>query len=120
MTTAFSATLIHGPVYLGPNWKMAAYKIQMASSYSSGGDTADLSGEFDYVFGAALQVSGVVDDHGYKLDVVGGTYDSTYCGYPAAAVKICAHNSAGSAAAFAESSGDLSSISDAILIVHGI
>ena len=119
MATAFSATKLTAD-FVGTNYKRGVYKIQMPNPTTSGGDTWDISGEFDFVQGMSMNVSGAVGDLGYKYGLVGGTYSSTGLGYPAATVKIVAHQSAGSNAAMDEADGvDLSAVNDGLATVWG-
>jgi hypothetical protein len=119
MATVFAATKLTAD-FVGTNYKRGVYKIQMPNPTTSGGDTWDISGEFDFVQGFSMNISGVVTDNAYKYSLVGGTFSSAGLGYPAATVKIVAHQSAGSAAAMAEASSvDLSAVDDAIATVWG-
>ena len=120
MATAFAATLVSGPEVIGIDNKLAIYQIQMPSSTTSGGDTCDVSGSLTYVRGGSMNISGVKTDLGYKYGIVGGTINSTYYGYPAATIKVIAHQSAGANSAMDEAaSADLSAVNDALLTVWG-
>ena len=121
MTTAFAATLRVGGDFVSINYKRAIYQIQMPDSVTAGGETCDVSGEFDFVQGGSMNISGVVTDLAYKYGIVGGTIDTTYYGYPAATITVCSHQSAGSNAAMDEANAvDLSAVNDALLTVWGV
>jgi hypothetical protein len=115
MATAFAATLIHGPAMAGPDLKIATYSIQWPSSYTAGGETMNVSGEFDFVYSvSAPTVEVVADSDGMdSVVLIGGTYDSTDKGYPAATVKLAGYNGG------TEVSGDISTIASYIVTVFG-
>jgi hypothetical protein len=123
MTTAFSGTLLSS-FNIGPNMKIAKYKLQLPDSWTAAGVDWDLSAEFDYVFGAVFGVSGAVTDTGTKLSLFGTvstSADKSKGGIASASVKIGSHNSAGSAAAFAATADavDLSAVNDLTVLVFG-
>jgi hypothetical protein len=123
MSTAFAATLLSSH-NIGPNMKVAKYSLQLPSSWTAAGVAWDLSGNFDYVFGAVFGVSGAVGDTGTKLSLFGTvstSADKSKGGIAAASVSIGSHNSAGSAAVFAATADavDLSAVNDLTVIVFG-
>jgi hypothetical protein len=101
MTVAFAATKRRGACFAG-NLKFGIYQLTMPTSTTSGGDTCDISGDFDFIQGASINLNDAVDELAYKYSVVGGTLDTTHYGYPAATIKVVAHQSKGSNAAMDE------------------
>jgi hypothetical protein len=122
MTTAFAATKLES-VNLGPNLKLAVYRLQLPDSWTAAGVAWDLSSEFDYVFSAQFGSSGAITDHGRKYSIFGTitTSGKGNGGIAAASVTIGAHQSAGSAAAMAAvpDSTDLSAVNDLTVVVLG-
>jgi hypothetical protein len=106
-------TLLHGPIFCGPETKIASYKVEMGT-YTDGGEAFDLSGEFDSVTGISGNISGAVGDLVYEFKLVGGTFADGE-GYPAASVKLAALT----AGAQVAGSTDLSAIDDLIVTVFG-
>lgn len=47
---AVTATLIAGPSAIGPGMKAAVYNVAWDSSYPTGGEAIDCTGEFTYVY----------------------------------------------------------------------
>ena len=120
MATAFAKVLLEGPVVTALGEKKARYKVQMGSSHTGAGEAFDVSAEFDYVKEASAIVSGAVADLGYVYSIIGGTYNSTNKGYPAASIKLAAHRSAGAAAAMdACDTVDLKATDDLIVTIIG-
>lgn len=123
MTVAFAKTLLEGPWVTGNNEKKARYKVQMGESHTGAGEAFDVSAEFNYVKEASAVVSGAVGDLGYVFAVIGGTYNTANKGYPAASIKLAAHqglNGGGAAAAFDPCDGeDLKAINDLIVTITG-
>jgi hypothetical protein len=120
MTTAFSATelLSQRPFCLGRQY--AEYKLQLPSSAASGGSTCDISGNFDYVTQVAMRLSGAAADGGYPQYCVGGTYDTTYKGYPASTIKVASYKDSATNIALGQmTAGDISTINDLIMSVWG-
>ncbi len=115
MATAVSATLVHGPTMTGPDLKIATYVIVWPTTYTAGGETIDVSGEFNYVYSCSAPCVEVVADSDAmdSVALVGGTYNSTHKGYPAATIKLAGYNGG------TEVSGDLSAIGNYLVTFYG-
>ena len=48
---ALTQTLVAGPTAIGPGMKLAVYQVAFDSSYPTGGEAVDLTGEFTYAYG---------------------------------------------------------------------
>lgn len=118
MATSFAATKINGPSYLGTEMKAATYSLQLPSSWLAAGITWDLTADddFDYVTAIVAHVTGDAADWDLadSINMEGGTITAGK-GYPAATVKLVAHNG-GTVVADAT---DLSDFADLTVVVFG-
>jgi hypothetical protein len=119
MSTAITSTKIAGPHCIGPNFKVAIYKIANPDSWTAAGVALDLSADFDYVTSYTFGCSGAVTDHGYAFNLI-GTY-TTGLGYAASGLSVVAHWSAATATNLDDvnDTTDLSAVNDIYLIVLG-
>lgn len=62
---AVTLTKIKGPWFAGPGVKMATYQVAFDSSYPTGGEAIDLTGDFDYVYNIAFGSNDTLADNGY-------------------------------------------------------
>jgi hypothetical protein len=118
MTVAFGATLIYGPIILGPGLKVASYKVQMPEVSVEAGHALDLSADFTYVYAGVFGPSGAVGDFGYLYGLI-GTYAAT--GVAAAGLSVVHHWTTNGAAAFpvVTAGTDIKAVDDLILTVFG-
>ena len=118
MSTAITATKIAGPYALGPDYKVAVYKVAFPDSWTLAGVSIDLSDSMDYVTGYIVGCSGAVADHARKYDLI-GTYTSS--GLATSAISLVSHQSAASAGVLpgTPNATNLSSVDDLYLIVFG-
>jgi hypothetical protein len=124
MATSFSATKI-SDARLGPDIKVAAYVVQLPSSWTLAGIAFDLSADFDHVYGAVFGVSGAVTDHGNVYDLIGTVVASTtgdgQGGVAASGLSLVAHRDAATEVVFpgVPNSTDLSAVNDLTMLVFG-
>ena len=67
---AVTLTKTSGPNNLGPNQKIATYTLLFDSSYPTGGEAIDLSGDFDYVYAVVCAGNDTAADNGYKFSAI--------------------------------------------------
>lgn len=118
MSTAITSTKLAGPHCIGPNFKVAVYKLALPSVWTAAGIALDLSADFDYVTSYIFGASGAAADHEYFYNLI-GTYTSA--GVAASGLTVVAHWSAASATVFDDvnNSTDLSTVGDLYLTVFG-
>ena len=118
MTVAFGATKIYGPIVIGPDLKIASYKVQMPEVSVEAGHALDLSADFTAVYAGVFGPSGAVGDFGYLYGLI-GTYAAT--GVLADGLSVVHHWTTNSAAAFpiVTAATDLKAVDDIILTVFG-
>ena len=74
---AATCTLVAGPNNLGPDMKVATYTIVMDTSYATGGEAIDLTGEFDYISYCAVGANDTAADNLYEFDVIAPSASTT-------------------------------------------
>ena len=116
MATAFAATKLNGPSFVGTEMKAATYSLQLPSSWLAAGITWYLSDDFDYITSAVIQCTGTATDWDAadSINLAGGTITAGK-GYPAATVALIAHNG-GTVVA---DTTDLSAFADLTVVVFG-
>jgi len=62
---AATLTKIAGPTAIGPGLKLATYTVAMDSSYPTGGEAIDLTGEFTYVYAVICGGNDTAADNDY-------------------------------------------------------
>ena len=79
-----SATLtkVEGPTNIGPGFKMAVYSVAFDSSYPTGGEAIDLTGEFDYVYAVIPGGNDTAADNAKKYSAI----------YPGASTEVTSSN----------------------------
>ena len=63
-------TTITGPTNIGPKLKMAVYQVALDSSYPTGGEAIDISGDFDFVYAVVPRGNDTLADNGYVFDAL--------------------------------------------------
>lgn len=115
---AIAKNTIVGPNNICPGVKIAVYQISFDTSYPTGGEALDFSGDFDFVYGIVPGGNDTLADNGYSFAGIlpGATtaVNSTNC-------KVSVHWSNNTAQALAEftNTGDLSAVGQLTLIVIG-
>ena len=63
-------TTIVQPNPIAPKLKIAVYQLLLDSSYPTGGETIDLTADFDYVYAITIGGNDATADNLYKFDAV--------------------------------------------------
>jgi len=63
-------TTIVGPNNIAPKLKQATYQILLDSSYPTGGEEVDISGDFDYVYAITFGGNDALADNQYSFAAI--------------------------------------------------